>query len=114
MPFSDTVFFDDIGYTGEPYGWAEVPDQVALGHLRDEVLPALESEPTFVFAHLGSNHIPWTGLPPIVEDWRTMNTGAVSATGEDLEMTEGQLQDAGEALQAEGRGAASATPTNAR
>ena len=90
--FSDTVFFDDIGYTGEPYGWAEVPDQVALGHLRDEVLPALEAEPTFVFAHLGSSHIPWTGLPPIVEDWRTMNTGAVSATGEDLEMTEGQLK----------------------
>ena len=44
--FSDTVFFDDIGHTGEPYGWAEVPDQVALGHLRDEVLPALEAEPT--------------------------------------------------------------------
>ena len=90
--FSDTVFFDDIGYTGEPYGWAEVPDQVALGHLRDEVLPKLESEPTFVFAHLGSSHIPWTGLPPLVDDWRTMNTGAVVAEGEDLEMSKGQLK----------------------
>ena len=90
--FSDTVFFDDIGYTGEPYGWAEVPDQVALGHLRDEVLPALGDDPTFVFAHLGSSHIPWTGLPPLVDDWRTMNTGAVSAKGEDLEMSKGQLK----------------------
>jgi len=90
--FSDTVFFDDIGYTGEPYGWAEVPDQVALGHLRDEVLPALGGAPTFVFAHLGSSHIPWTGLPPLVDDWRTMNTGTVSAKGEDLEMSKGQLK----------------------
>ena len=45
-----------------------------------------------MFAHLGSSHIPWTGLPPIVDDWRTMNTGEVSATGADLEMTEGQLK----------------------
>ena len=90
--FTDTVFFDDIGYTGEPYGWAEVPDQVALGHLREEVLPRLDGTPNFVFAHLGSSHIPWTGLPPIVDDWRTMNTGSVAAEGEDLEMSEGQLK----------------------
>ena len=90
--FTDTVFFDDIGYTGEPYGWAEVPDQVALGHLREEVLPRLGTTPNFVFAHLGSSHIPWSGLPPLVDDWRTMNTGSVAVEGEDLEMSEGQLK----------------------
>jgi hypothetical protein len=70
--FSDTVFFDDIAYTGRPYGWAEVPDQYALGHLRDAVLPGLSDTPEFVFAHLGSSHIPWHDLPPVVKDYREL------------------------------------------
>jgi hypothetical protein len=69
--YNHTVFSKDLAYTGTPYGWVETPDQYALGHIRDEVMPGLDG-PEFIFAHLASSHIPWDDLPPIVEDWRTL------------------------------------------
>lgn len=71
--FDHTVFSLDLAYQGRPYGWVEIPDQYALGHIRDEVLPALGPEPVFVFAHLGTSHIPWDEVPPILDDWRAFN-----------------------------------------
>jgi hypothetical protein len=88
--FTDTVFFDDIAYTGEPYGWAEVPDQVALGHLRDFVLPGLGDAPLFVFAHLGTSHIPWDDLPPLVDDWRDLQGDGLVDVAEETAFTEAQ------------------------
>jgi hypothetical protein len=90
--FTDTVFFDDIAYTGEPYGWAEVPDQVALGHLRDAVLPGLGDTPVFVFAHLGTSHIPWDDLPPLVDDWRELQGDGVVDVAEETALTEAQIK----------------------
>jgi len=71
--FDHTVFNLDLAYQGRPYGWVEIPDQYALGHIRDEVLPTLGDDPVFVFAHLGTSHIPWDEVPPIVDDWRSFN-----------------------------------------
>jgi len=71
--FSDTVFHKDLDYQGRNFGWVEIPDQYALGHIRDVVMPTLGTEPEFVFAHLGSSHIPWDQIPPILSDWRKLN-----------------------------------------
>jgi len=71
--FDHTVFNLDLAYQGRPYGWVEIPDQYALGHIRDEVLPTLGDGPVFVFAHLGTSHIPWDEVPPILDDWRSFN-----------------------------------------
>ena len=90
--FSDTVFFDDIGYTGQPYGWAEVPDQYALGHLREVVLPRLGSAPTFVFAHLGTSHIPWDDIPPVMETWRDLAGDTAPVSEARVELTNQQIQ----------------------
>ena len=80
--FSDTVFHEDLDYKGRNYGWVEIPDQFALGHIRDVVMPTLGDQPEFVFAHLGSSHIPWDDLPPIVDNWRDLDeTGSRKKKG---------------------------------
>jgi len=70
--FDDTVFFDDLKYSGISYGWAGIPDQYTLGKLRDEILPESGEDPTFLFFHMASSHIPWDELPPVVDDWRVL------------------------------------------
>lgn len=92
--FARTIFSKDLAYTGRPYGWAEIPDQYALGHLRDEVLAPLGDEPNFVFAHLGSSHIPWDEVPPLVEDWRSFNDYKRHRKGKaDEELSERQIKN---------------------
>ncbi len=71
--FEETIFFDDLEYTGTNYGWAGIPDQFTLGKLRDEVLPQEPDRPTFLFFHMATSHIPWNELPPVVEDWRRLS-----------------------------------------
>jgi hypothetical protein len=80
--FEETFFFEDLQFSGQPYGWSGIPDQFTLGKIRDEILPAETGRPNFVFFHMASSHIPWTKLPPVVEDWR------------DLEGAEEQLKPA--------------------
>jgi hypothetical protein len=87
--YKKTIFSKDLSYTGEPYGWVESPDQYALGHIRDEVMPTLEG-PEFIFAHLASSHIPWDDLPPIVDDWRSLG-------GDTPQKKPGNVQDLNEA-----------------
>ena len=70
--YTRTVFWADLDYKGRQYGWVGIPDQYSLGHIRDVVMPDLEA-PEFVFAHLGSSHLPWTNLPPVMRDWRLLS-----------------------------------------
>jgi hypothetical protein len=37
------------------------------------VLPAEPDRPYFLFFHMASSHIPWDKLPPVVDDWRTLD-----------------------------------------
>lgn len=91
--FEHTVHQLDVNYTGPSYGWAGIPDQYALGHLRDEVLPALWDSPHFVFTHLASSHIPWDDVPPLLDDWRELNDQRGQKTGsQDAPLTEKQIK----------------------
>ena len=91
--YSRTVFADDLDYKGRPYGWVQVPDQFALGHIRDVVMPSLDA-PEFVFAHLGSSHIPWKSLPPIMGDWRLLERypRRINGTSNPQELDEKQVR----------------------
>lgn len=79
LGFDTPVFYAELGYPGPHFGWGWIPDQYTLGWLRDEVLPQSASQPTFLFAHLASAHVPWKAPPPVLADWRDFAT--VTAAG---------------------------------
>jgi len=65
--FEDTVFFEDLGYTGPVVGWGHIPDQYTIDFVHRVLLdPSIE--PTFAFFHLATAHMPWRPAPPILAD----------------------------------------------
>jgi len=90
--YNKTVFSKDLAYTGESYGWVGTPDQYALGHIRETIIPELDG-PEFLFAHLASSHIPWDDLPPIVDDWKSLGgTAATEQSGSVQPLSEAQIR----------------------
>jgi hypothetical protein len=77
---AEQIRFDDLRYRGPTLGWGLVPDQYALGFAEDGVL-ARSQRPRFFFFHMVSSHMPWSALPPLVDDWHTLD----SAPGERVE-----------------------------
>jgi hypothetical protein len=73
--------FAAVGYTGKPYGWGVVPDQYALGFYNENIAARVK-EPSFLFFHTVTAHAPWQKIPPLVEDWRTLN----DARGKQVEL----------------------------
>mgnify|MGYP000220796691 CR=1 FL=1 len=72
--FQHTTFFDDLDYRGPSAGWGYIPDQFALHRLRHDRLPALPDGPHLAFVHLATSHVPWSGVPPLLDDplaWQT-------------------------------------------
>jgi len=78
----DTVL-DAVGldYRGPKYGWGNIPDQYAFGMFRERHLRP-GPEPRFVFFMSVSTHYDWTGVPPYVADWRSLQKPAPLAVGE--------------------------------
>ncbi|MGB0638303.1 MAG: sulfatase-like hydrolase/transferase, partial [Myxococcota bacterium] len=75
--FDRTVFSADLRYTGQKYGWAEIPDQYALGYVEEEVLSHIGDTPEFLFFHMASSHLPWDDLPPVAENWRDLSGSSI-------------------------------------
>jgi len=66
----------DLGYQGPSFGFANMPDQLAVDFLhRHEVGPA--RGPLLVAYALQSSHSPWSEQPPFVEDWSRLGDGTV-------------------------------------
>jgi hypothetical protein len=65
--FDHMVGTDQLGYSGPSFGWFGVPDQFALGAIA--ALPRAAGKPLFVQIVLVSSHMPFSPLPPYVEDW---------------------------------------------
>ncbi len=72
--FDHRYFFPDIPYTGYSYDfYGGIPDQYTLSWATDELLTKTK-KPTFYTAITMNSHGPWHyKMPPIVEDWRTLN-----------------------------------------
>lgn len=67
------VRWRDLNYVGPGYGWGPAPpDQYAL-HYTNELIKESDAEPFFLFFITQNSHYPWTHIPPLVEDWRTLN-----------------------------------------
>ena len=64
---------DDLHYRGHRFGWGEVPDQYALGFAADSVLIAVR-KPVFLLFMTVTPHAPWLDVPPLVADWRSLDT----------------------------------------
>ena len=62
----------ELGYTGTPYDWGQIPDQYSLGHYREQLLSKTRA-PYFSFFMSVSTHYSWPAIP-FATDWRTLNT----------------------------------------
>jgi phosphoglycerol transferase MdoB-like AlkP superfamily enzyme len=62
----------DLNYSGPEYGWGPAPpDQYVLPYA-DQLLQARTDQPLFFVTLTQNSHYPWTPLPTLVEDWRTL------------------------------------------
>ena len=70
---ADILFrHDDLDYNGVGYGWGPAPaDQYTLNRAI-ESLKAQSNQPLFLFTITQNSHYPWTPLPSLVDDWRTL------------------------------------------
>ncbi len=63
----------DLNYTGAEYSWGPAPpDQYALNYVREAIRQRTD-DPFLLFFITQISHYPWTDLPPVVDDWRTLN-----------------------------------------
>ncbi len=69
--------FDDLAYEGTLYGWGPAPpDQYALWFAAERLRAPRAAEQPFVFFFITQNsHYPWS-TPPLVEEWRSLNTAS--------------------------------------
>lgn len=70
--FDRWIYFQDLNYSGDFYGWGMIPDQYSLNYTREKYLSNHE-QPYFLLFSTVTSHAPWYDLPPLAEDWRTLN-----------------------------------------
>ncbi|WGX98061.1 CDP-alcohol phosphatidyltransferase family protein [Nocardioides sp. L-11A] len=66
----------DVGYRGPRFGYAPMPDQYTLDHLRRTELRPGERRPVFAEIDLISSHHPWAPVPEQVP-WADVGDGSV-------------------------------------
>lgn len=66
----------DVGYRGPRFGYAPMPDQYTLDHLRRTELTPGERRPVFAEIDLISSHHPWAPVPEQVP-WADVGDGSV-------------------------------------
>jgi len=72
--FDQRYMYSDIPYKGYKYDYyGGIPDQYTLGHIQEAILDKAE-RPYFMTFITMNSHGPWSNAPPIVENWRTMDT----------------------------------------
>jgi len=77
LHFEQYYFAHDLGYRGPRFGWATMPDQFVLDSVRRRESSKSAPRSTFFCYALVSSHVPWSALPPIVEDWSRLGDGSV-------------------------------------
>ena len=66
--------YDDMAYDGPLYGWGpSPPDQYAL-HFAHEYMAQDVDSPHVFFYITQNSHYPWSPLPEVAQDWRTLTT----------------------------------------
>jgi hypothetical protein len=75
--FDQHYFARDLAYRGPRFGWATMPDQFVLAAVRQRELATLPARPLFLAYALVSSHVPWSELPPVIDDWSTLGDGSI-------------------------------------
>ncbi len=80
----------DLAYTGPLYGWGPaLPDQYALHAAHEQLARANGTEqPWMLFFITQNSHYPYAPLPPLVDDWQTLNRVAEEQAAVDDEARE--------------------------
>ncbi len=88
------IRYRDLQYEGKHYGWGpSPPDQFTLSATRDMIIKE-SGQPFFLFLITQNSHYPWTKVPQVVQDWRTLNDGnAVVDIFEDDDLSRGEKQE---------------------
>jgi len=73
--FDQTMFADDLGYAGPPFGWVTMPDQYTLAAY--DRWRQQQPKPLFSEVVLVSSHAPWTPVPTLVDDWGRIGDGSL-------------------------------------
>jgi phosphatidylglycerophosphate synthase len=66
----------NVGYRGPEFGYAPMPDQYTLDHLREAELTPSSRKPVFAEVDLISSHHPWAPVPEEVP-WAEVGDGSV-------------------------------------
>jgi hypothetical protein len=67
------ITFDSLNYKGPLFGWGpSIPDQFTFGFIRELVFQ--QEQPTFLVYLTQNSHYPWTPLPPVLDDWRELQS----------------------------------------
>jgi len=83
--FEEIYAAADMGYAGEPYNWATMPDQYTMSAFEQfERSSEDRDRPIFAEFSLISSHAPWTHIPPVVEDWSSIGDGALFSAWAEL------------------------------
>jgi len=66
------IYYDDLGYTGQRFGWGIIPDQFSLNSAHEQFVIHAPRPLFFLFTTVTS-HAPWLDLPPYVDEWEDLN-----------------------------------------
>jgi phosphatidylglycerophosphate synthase len=74
--FDELYDAGNVGYRGPRFGYATMPDQYTLAHLRETELTSRPRQPVMAEVDLVSSHHPWAPLPHLVP-WSQVGDGSV-------------------------------------
>jgi hypothetical protein len=74
--FDQRYYAWNFDYAGPSFGWATMPDQYVLDFVQRREL-SVHSGPLFVEYVLVSSHAPWSVQPRLIDDWSSVQNGAV-------------------------------------
>lgn len=66
--------YRDLDYWGPEYGWGPAPPDQYVLHYADDALQAGTDQPLFFVTITQNSHFPWSGQPPLLENWRDFGT----------------------------------------
>jgi len=76
--FDRWIYYNDLDYQGNHYGWGMIPDQYSLNYTHDKFLSQINS-PFFLFFPTVTSHAPWYDLPELISDWRKYQDNHISS-----------------------------------
>jgi hypothetical protein len=74
--FEKKYYLWNFDYAGPSYSWATMPDQYVLDFIQRREMKKTD-RPQFIQFVLVTSHAPWSELPPVIDDWDSIQNGAI-------------------------------------